>query len=35
MAGKKGRSGKASTSTKPKPGGKKDMRLKENRKGKR
>jgi hypothetical protein len=31
MAGKKGRSGKAKTSTKPRPGGKADGRLKGNK----
>lgn len=31
MAGKPGRSGKASTSTKPKPGGKPDGRLSANK----
>lgn len=31
MAGKKGRTGKKSTSTKPKAGGKKDRRFKRNR----
>jgi hypothetical protein len=31
MAGKKGRSGRASTSTKPKPGGKADGRIKGNK----
>ena len=34
MAGKKGRTGKKRTSTKAKPGGKKDRRFKKNRKRK-
>ena len=34
MAGVKGRTGKKRTSTKPKPGGKKDRRIKKNRRKK-